>query len=61
MAQEYIGQIEMFYGAMAWYLDHYPRNAHQLLADLPLTASEAPPPRSTGRAAPAAQESAGSP
>ncbi len=35
LAQQYVSQIEMFYGAMAWYLERYPRHAAQMLAELP--------------------------
>lgn len=44
LAQQYIAQIEIFYGAMAWYLDHHPRHAIQLLAQLDQTPGEPQPP-----------------
>lgn len=34
LAQQFVSQIEMFFGAMAWYLDQHPRHAVRLLADL---------------------------
>jgi hypothetical protein len=34
LSEQYVGQIEMFFGAMAWYLDQHPRHAAVLLADL---------------------------
>lgn len=47
LAQQYISQIEMFYGAMAWYLNRYPRHATQMLAELEQTPSEIKPARHT--------------
>jgi hypothetical protein len=32
LAEQYVGQIEMFYGAMAWYLDENPREAAAMFA-----------------------------
>jgi len=34
VAEQYVGQIEMFYGAMAWYLDENPRQAAAMFADI---------------------------
>ncbi len=52
VAQQYVAQIEMFYGAMAWYLDRYPRHAAQLLAELQRTTAEAPSTRTPSPAGP---------
>lgn len=43
LAQQYIAQIEIFYGAMAWYLDHHPRHAIQLLSELDKQTAENAP------------------
>ncbi len=32
--EQLVGQIEMFYGALAWYLDRHPRHAEALFAQL---------------------------
>ena len=34
LAEQYVGQIQMFYGALAWYLDQHPRHAALLFAQL---------------------------
>jgi hypothetical protein len=39
VAEQYVEQIEMFYGAMAWYLDQHPKQAVSLLAQLDRQAS----------------------
>jgi hypothetical protein len=36
MAEEYVGQLEMFFGALAWYLCEHPDKAARLLKDLNL-------------------------
>ena len=59
LAQQYIGQIEMFFGAMAWYLDRYPRHAAQLLADLQKPAGEPQPFRPTSATNRSSQPSPG--
>jgi hypothetical protein len=41
MAEQSAGQMEMFFSALAWYLDQYPRKAEQvLLGILPTNAAE---------------------
>jgi hypothetical protein len=44
LAEQYVGQIEMFYGAMAWYLDEHPQEAVKLFEELrrPAPAGKAP-------------------
>ncbi len=44
MAQQFVSQIEMFFGAMAWYLDQHPRHAASMLADLERPERTKPPP-----------------
>jgi hypothetical protein len=44
MAEEYIGQMEMFFGALAWYLTQYPDKAAALFEDLKRPASNVGPP-----------------
>jgi hypothetical protein len=34
LAQQYVGQIQMFYGALAWYLNQHPRHAEVLFEQL---------------------------
>jgi hypothetical protein len=34
MAEQYVGQIEMFYAAMAWYLDQHPERAEAMYQEL---------------------------
>ena len=34
VAQQYVGQIQMFYGALAWYLDQHPSRAVKLFEQL---------------------------
>lgn len=34
VAEQYVGQIEVFYAALAWYLDQHPRHAEALFAQL---------------------------
>jgi hypothetical protein len=34
LAEQYVGQIQMFYGALAWYLDQHPRHAEILFTQL---------------------------
>jgi hypothetical protein len=46
--EQVVGQIEMFYGALAWYLDQHPRHAEALFAQLRQPASTDVP----GRPAP---------
>jgi hypothetical protein len=43
MAEQFVSQIEMFYGALAWYLDQYPDQAASLMADLQRPAAPAHP------------------
>jgi len=60
LAEQYIGQIEMFFGAMAWYLDKHPRQAVRLL-DEALRPSSAPGrPSATGSPQPPARFPSGS-
>lgn len=42
MAEQYVGQIEMFFGAMAWYLDQDPRRARLMLAEVAGPSSSKP-------------------
>ena len=39
LAEQYVGQIQMFYGALAWYLNQHPRHAAVLLEQLRQPAS----------------------
>jgi hypothetical protein len=43
-AEQFLGQLEMFYAAMAWYLDQHPDEAEKLFAELkkPDLASDRP-------------------
>ena len=34
LAQQYVGQMQMFYGALAWYLNQHPRHAEVLFEQL---------------------------
>jgi hypothetical protein len=34
MAEQYVGQIEMFFAAMSWYLDQHPDRAEAMFQDL---------------------------
>lgn len=34
MAEQYLGQMEMFFAAMAWYLDQHPQKAEEMFAEL---------------------------
>ena len=34
LAQQYVGQIQMFYGALAWYLNQHPRHAEVLFEQM---------------------------
>ena len=34
MAEQYVGQIEMFFAAMSWYLDQHPERAETMFQDL---------------------------
>jgi hypothetical protein len=34
MAEQYVGQIEMFFAAMSWYLDRYPERAETMFQEL---------------------------
>ena len=34
LAQQYLSQVQTFYGAMAWYLNHHPRQAEALFTQL---------------------------
>ena len=31
LAEQYVGQMEMFFGALAWYLDQHPEQAEVML------------------------------
>jgi hypothetical protein len=37
--EQVVGQIEMFYGALAWYLDQHPRQAEDLFIQIRRPAS----------------------
>lgn len=39
LAEQFVGQIEMFYGALAWYLEQHPRHAEALFTQLKQPAS----------------------
>jgi hypothetical protein len=45
VAEQYVGQIETFFGALAWYLDQHPDQAKELLAELEKPAKPAAPRR----------------
>lgn len=34
VAEQYLGQMEMFFGALAWYLDQHPQKAEELFTEL---------------------------
>jgi hypothetical protein len=42
MAEEYVGQMEMFFGALAWYLTQHPDKATALFEDLKRPAASGP-------------------
>ncbi len=42
MAEEYVGQMEMFFGALAWYLSDHPDKAKALFEELNSSRSNAP-------------------
>jgi hypothetical protein len=49
MAEEYVGQMEMFFGALAWYLTQHPDKAAALFEELKRTApAPQPAPRDNG-------------
>jgi hypothetical protein len=54
IAEEYVGQMEMFFGALAWYLTQHPNKAAALFEDLkrstgaPAQSSQPAPPRGNG-------------
>jgi hypothetical protein len=54
MAEEYVGQMEMFFGALAWYLTEHPDKAMVLFEGLKtpqgtvLPPQEQPVPRGSG-------------
>jgi hypothetical protein len=39
MAEQYVAQVEMFFGALAWYLDQHPEHAKTLIAEVRKSAS----------------------
>jgi hypothetical protein len=45
VAEQYVGQIETFFGALAWYLDQHPDKAKELFAEIEKLAKPAPSPR----------------
>lgn len=45
IAEQYVGQIEMFFGALAWYLDQHPEHARELFAQIEKTGSGLTAPR----------------
>lgn len=47
MAEEYVGQMEMFFGALAWYLCEHPDKAKPLFEELNLTPSNGSVPPGT--------------
>jgi hypothetical protein len=47
--EQMVGQIEMFYAAMAWYLDQHPRHAEALFAQLRRPASTDAPIKSPAK------------
>ncbi|HZY90240.1 MAG TPA: hypothetical protein VFE78_35790 [Gemmataceae bacterium] len=55
LAEQYVAQLEMFFGGMAWYLDQNPERAKLLMQDLRRRAAapDAPPALSAALAAPA--------
>jgi hypothetical protein len=44
VAEQYVGQMEMFFAAMAWYLDQHPEQAERLFGELQRPAAPAPRP-----------------
>ena len=34
MAEQYVGQVEMFFAAMSWYLDQHPDRAEAMFQEL---------------------------
>jgi hypothetical protein len=42
MAEEYVGQMEMFFGALAWYLSDHPDTAKKLFEEIKQTTGNAP-------------------
>jgi hypothetical protein len=42
LAEQYAGQIQTFYGALAWYCDQHPRHARALMGDSQPTESARP-------------------
>ena len=53
-AEKFLGQLQMFYAAMAWYLDQHPEKAEKMLASL-----DQPDPPGTRIATPIPQQPAG--
>jgi hypothetical protein len=45
LAEQYMGQLQMFYGALAWYLDQDEQRARKMFAAIGLTLSPTAPPR----------------
>jgi hypothetical protein len=45
VAEQYVAQIEMFFGALAWYLDQNPAHARELLAAIEKPGKTPAPPR----------------
>jgi hypothetical protein len=43
MGEQYVGQLEMFYSALAWYLEQHPRAAEALLAEPDPSTAATPP------------------
>lgn len=44
LAEQYVGQLEMFFSALPWYIEKHPERAQELLSAEPGPASENPPP-----------------
>jgi hypothetical protein len=45
IAEQYVGQIEMFFGALAWYLGQHPEHARELFAEIEKSAKGPSVPR----------------
>jgi hypothetical protein len=45
LAEQYVGQIEMFFSALSWYIHRHPERAGELLSTATAAPTEAPAPR----------------
>ena len=34
VAEQYVGQMEMFFAALSWYLDQHPEKAEEMFAEM---------------------------